>query len=118
MAGSPLLLRVGLTHPAGSLNQRDYCSGNSQRHAEAVDGTPFASFASVYDSDSADDAASRADFFPVDLHFSLPSRGSTGGPAGPRQFTAMALMIVAVYMSTCGGPITEVTENLGLPLAC
>jgi hypothetical protein len=64
-----LLLRVGRTYPAGTLNQRDYCSGNSQRHTDAVDGTPFAAFESVHDSDSTDHAASRADSFPVDLHF-------------------------------------------------
>src|SRR5215471_611152 len=57
-------------HPSDARNQRDYRRGNSERHAEAVDGTPFATFESVNDCDSTDHAASRADSFPVDIHFS------------------------------------------------
>jgi len=46
-----------------------------------MDGTPFATFESVHDSDSTDHAASRTNSFPVDIHF--PSYGgSTGRQAG------------------------------------
>jgi hypothetical protein len=51
-------------------NERGYRRDNSENDSTGMNVTPCAGFRPMYHGDSSDNAASRADLFPVDIHFS------------------------------------------------
>jgi hypothetical protein len=64
-----------------ALNKRRYTRCNSQSHTEGVYVTPFTGTEPVHDRDSANNAASTTDYFPVNSHFSSSRVSSVESPS-------------------------------------